>query len=77
MEKGGKIWLDTMEKKRTFVQCLNCGYIHIVEKMIPMEISVMKVCCPNCDGKRAINCGYDDLDVLELKDYFLDKRYYY
>ena len=64
-------------KERTFVQCLNCGHIHIVERRIPIEISVVRSYCPRCEYERALNCGYDEMDVLELKSYDLDERYYY
>ncbi len=42
-----------------------------------MEISVVRSYCHRCEYERALNCGYDEMDVLELKSYDLDERYYY
>jgi hypothetical protein len=64
------------EKERTYVQCINCGHIHIVERKIPMSISVVRSYCPRCEYIKGLNCGYSELDVAELQDYFLDERYY-
>jgi transcription elongation factor Elf1 len=65
------------QKEKTYVQCLNCGHIHIVEQRIPMSVSVVRSWCPRCEWNKALNCGYDDMDVAELKDYYLNERYYY
>ena len=64
------------EKDRTWLQCTNCGNIHIVERKIPMEKSIVNSYCEQCGYKRALNCGYSEDDAAELKDYFLDERYY-
>ena len=65
----------SMEKERTYVQCLNCGQVHIVERKIPMSISVVRSHCARCGYGKGLNCGYDEMDLMELKDYFLDERY--
>ena len=75
--KGGKIWVDAKEKERTYVQCLNCGHIHIVERKIPMSVSVVRSYCQRCEYGKGLNCGYNEMDVMELKDPYLDERYYY
>ena len=41
-----------------------------------MEKSIVNSYCKQCGYQRALNCGYNEDDVAELKDYFLDKRYY-
>ena len=64
------------EKERTYVQCLNCGHIHIVERKIPLSASVVKSHCKWCGNSKGLNCGYNEMDVMELKDYVLDERYY-
>ena len=64
------------KKERTFVQCLNCGHIHIIERRIPMERSIIRSCCPKCEWGKGLNCGYNEDDLRELQDYFLDARYY-
>lgn len=64
------------EKEKTYVQCLNCGHIHIVERKISMERSIVNSRCERCGHGRALNCGYSEDDVAELRDTFLDERYY-
>lgn len=64
------------EKEITYVQCLNCGHIHIVNRKIPIEFSVVRSYCPRCEWEKGLNCGYNETDVMELKDYYLDERYY-
>ena len=63
-------------KERTYVQCLNCGHIHIIERKIPMSVSVIRLWCPRCEYERALNCGYNEMDLMELKDPYLDERYF-
>lgn len=63
-------------KEKTWIQCLNCGHIHIVERKIPISISVVKSECPKCEWSKGLNCGYNEIDVMELKDPYLDERYF-
>lgn len=66
----------TTEKDRTYVQCLKCGHVHIVErKKIPMSVAVVGSYCERCGYNKGLNCGYSEMDVIELMDYFLDERY--
>lgn len=63
-------------KERTWVQCLNCGHIHIVERKIPISVSVVKCECPRCEYLKGINCGNKEEDVYIFYDPGLDERYY-
>lgn len=63
-------------KEKSFVQCLNCGHIHAVEYKIPISVSVVKLECPKCEWSKGLNCGYNEMDVMELKDPYLDERYF-
>ena len=65
-----------METEKTYIQCLNCGNIHIVDRKIPMSISIVRSWCPRCEYEKGLNCGYSEMDVIELKSYDLDERYY-
>ena len=65
-----------MEREQTYVQCTNCGHIHIVKRKIPMERSIVNSQCKRCGYIRALNCGYNEDDVAELRDYFLDENYF-
>ena len=64
------------EKEKTWLQCTNCGHIYIVERKIPIEKSIVASYCKRCGHGRALNCGYSEDDLSELKDSFLDERYY-
>ena len=63
-------------KEKTYVQCNNCGHIHIIERKIPMEKSIVNSYCERCGHRRALNCGHNEDDLYELVDQFLDERYY-
>lgn len=63
------------EKERTYIQCMNCGHTYIIDRKIPMSVSVINSYCTRCGNKKGLNCGYSEDDVMELKDYFLDWRY--
>lgn len=63
------------EREQTYVQCINCGHIHTVDRKIPMSVSILKSYCEHCGYGKGLNCGYNEMDVMELKDYFLDERY--
>ena len=65
-----------VEKKRTYIQCLNCGHIHIVERKISMEISIARSWCPRCEYTKGLNCGYSEMDLMELRDPYLEERYF-
>lgn len=65
-----------IEKDRTWLQCTNCGCMHIVERNIPMSRSIVNSYCTQCGNGRALNCGYNEDDAEMLKDYFLDARYF-
>jgi hypothetical protein len=64
------------DKDRTWLQCTNCGCIHIIERHISMEKAIVNSYCDRCGNNRALNCGYSEDDVAELQDYFLDARYF-
>lgn len=65
------------EKERTYVQCLNCGHVHIVERKISMSATVLRSHCKKCGHNKGLNCGYSEMDLMELKDPYLEQRYYY
>ena len=63
-------------KEKTWIQCLNCGHIHMVERKIPISISVVKVECPKCECPKGLNCGNKEEDVYYFYDPGLDERYF-
>ena len=65
------------EKEKTWLQCTNCGRMHIVERKISMVRSVVNSYCERCGHNRALNCGYNEDDANLLQDTFLDERYFY
>lgn len=68
--------MERKKKERSYIQCLNCGNVYIVERKIPIGNAIVNTICPKCSHKRGLNCGQSEDDVAELKDYFLDERYY-
>ena len=60
----------------SYIQCLNCGEIYIVERKLPISISIVKSECPRCKNVKGLHCGHNEMDVIELKDPYLDERYF-
>ena len=65
-----------VKKESSWLQCTNCGHIHIVERKIPMSRSIVNSYCEECGNNRALNCGYSEMDLMELRDPYLDERYF-
>ena len=42
-----------------------------------MSVSIVKTYCQQCGYQKGLNCGYNQMDLMELKDPYLDERYYY
>ena len=64
------------EREKTWVQCTNCGHIYTIDDIIPMEKAIINSTCRKCEHERALNCGYSETDCEELKDPYLDCRYF-
>jgi hypothetical protein len=75
-EKGGKAWVGPRKEDCSYIQCLNCGEIYIMERKIPISVSIVKSECPRCQHDRGLHCGYNEMDVMELKNPYLDGRYF-
>ena len=75
-EEGGKAWVDVLKEERSYIQCLSCGKIYIVGRKLPIGASVVRSECPRCKHDKGLHCGYNDMDVMELKDWTLDERYF-
>ena len=75
-EKGGYIWVVAKKEDGSYIQCLNCGEIYILERKIPISVSIINSECPRCHYKRGLHCGHNEMDVMELKDPYLDERYF-
>lgn len=63
-------------REKTYVQCLNCGHIHTIRRKISMENAIIKSFCPKCGYKKVLNCGYNEMDLMELQDPYLNGRYF-
>ena len=68
--------MDGRVKESSYIQCLNCGNIYTLECKIPIGVSIIKSECPICKHNKGLHCGHDEMDVLELKDWTLDERYF-
>jgi hypothetical protein len=64
------------KEESSYIQCLNCGKIYIIDRKIPISVSIVKSECPSCEHIKGLHCGYNEMDVLELKDWTLDDRYF-
>lgn len=64
------------KKDGSYVQCLNCGKIYIIERNISIDISIVKSECPRCHYGRGLNCGNDKDEIYYFYDSSLDERYY-
>ena len=63
-------------ERSSYIQCLNCGAIYTVERRFQVGASIVKCECPRCQHTKGLHCGYDEMDILELKDWTLDERYF-
>lgn len=68
--------MDGRGKESSYIQCLSCGEIYTVDRKIPMSASIIKSECPRCQYAKGLHCGYNEIDVMELKDPYLDERYF-
>lgn len=75
-EKGGYIWVVAKKEDGSYIQCLNCGKIYTLKRKLPMSVSIVQSECPKCQYERGLHCGYNEIDVMELKDPYLDERYF-
>ena len=63
-------------EERTYIQCLNCGHVHIVDYFYSFDESIINVLCPKCEHNHGLNCGHNEMDLIELKDPYLDECYF-
>ena len=68
--------MDARKEDGNYIQCLNCGNIYIVGRKIPIGVSIVKSECPRCHHGKGLNCGDNEMDVMELQDPYLDERYF-
>lgn len=68
--------MDLKSINRTYIQCRSCGNIYQVNYKISIDKTIVPLVCPRCGHNRGLNCGYSDLDIMELKDVCLDERYF-
>lgn len=63
-------------KEKTFIQCLNCGHIHIINRSVSVGVSVVKAECPKCEWPKGLNCGRTEEEIYYFYDPGLDERYF-
>lgn len=69
MDSGGK-------KKRTWVQCQDCGEIFQVPYAVEIDKLYITACCPNCGETRGLNLGDKKEDIYFYYNANLDIRHY-
>ena len=68
--------MNTRKEDCSYIQCLNCGSVYIVERKIPISVSVVKSKCPRCSWNKGLNCGDKEEDIYYFYDPVMDERYY-
>lgn len=68
--------MNTKREDGSYVQCLSCGNIYMTGRKIPITKSVVNSECPECGWYKGLNCGDNELDIMEFYDPYLDKRFY-
>lgn len=63
-------------RKKTWIQCQECGKIFYVPYMIKMEEMYVVVNCPRCGEVTGLNLGDDEDDVYALYNINVDPRCY-
>lgn len=64
------------DKEKTIIQCLNCGHIYIIERKLPIRLSIINSECTRCGYQRGLNCGNKEEDIYYFYDPGLDERYF-
>lgn len=72
--RGGKTWVYLDGK--SWVQCTNCGKVHRIPQLVPIDKLYVIVNCPDCGITKNINLGNDLEDRYYFYDVTLDERYY-
>ena len=60
----------------SYIQCLSCGHIYMIERKVPISAAIIKSECPKCNYKKGLNCGDKQEDVVIFYDPYLDERYF-
>lgn len=68
--------MDVQKRGRNYIQCLNCGNIYIMERNVPISISIVKCTCPKCNYHKGLNVGDKEEDIVIYMDPSLDERYF-
>lgn len=63
-------------KKRTWIQCQNCGALYQIQQKLPVDAFYIDTECPECGYEVGLNCGENEEDVYELMNINLDDRFY-
>lgn len=64
------------KKKKTFVQCTNCGKIYQISHSVDVEKLYITAYCQECESRIAINLGDNISDIYKYYNVNLDDRYY-
>jgi hypothetical protein len=68
--------VEVKKEDGNYIQCMNCGKIYVMERKVPISISIVKSECPKCKYGRGLNCGDKEEDIYYFYDNTLDERYY-
>lgn len=68
--------MKTKKEENVWIQCQCCGKIYQVEEKVPIDISIIKMKCPNCGKYTGLNLGNDIEDLYIYMNPNCDTRYY-
>ena len=64
------------KKKKTFVQCTNCGKIYQISHSVDVEELYVTAYCKECESRMAINLGDKEEDIYLYMNPNLDERFF-
>ena len=68
--------MRTKKEDCSYIQCLSCGNIYIMERKVSTSVSIVKCECPKCYYGKGLNLGNKEEDLYYFYDPTLDSRYY-
>ena len=62
------------KKKRTWIQCNECGHIYQIPHSVPIDKLYVATHCPNCESISGLNLGDDEDDIYLYMNPNIDNR---
>lgn len=69
--------MNTEKRDSTWIQCQNCGNLYLIDKNIPIDVSIVRSECPRCGEYSGLNVGDNEEDYYLYMNPNVDERYFY